>query len=79
MKNSGFLSLGLKDLFKGMIVSILTVVLTGLIASLETGTLPSVHTLKALAITGAGAGLAYLLKNWLTNSNDQLLKKEAKN
>ena len=26
---------------------------------------------------GLGAGLAYLIKNFLTNSNDQFLKKES--
>lgn len=78
MKEKGYLSVGQKDLIKGFIVAILTVMLTGLITSLESGKLPDIATLKTLAITGLSAGLGYVIKNWLTNSQDQFLIKEPK-
>lgn len=70
--------LGKNDLIKGFIVAVLTVVLTGSLTSLQAGILPDIATIKALSITGLGAGVAYILKNLLTNSEDQFLKKEPK-
>lgn len=78
MKDSGFLSLTPKDALKGFIVAFGTVVLSGVVATLETGKIPDLPTLKALAITGLCAGAAYLGKNLFTNSNDQFAKKEPK-
>lgn len=77
-KSAPILSINGKDLLKGFVVSVLTVVVTGLVATMETGELPTWPKLKALLITGLCAGGAYLLKNLFTNSDDKLLKKEAK-
>ena len=70
--------LGKNDLIKGFIVAVLTVVLTGLVTGLQAGVLPDLATVKTLIVTGFGAGVAYILKNLLTNSEDQFLKKEPK-
>jgi hypothetical protein len=51
--------------------------LTGLITTLDSGTLPTLAELKQAGIVGLTAGLSYLLKNLLTNSQDELMKKEA--
>ena len=70
--------LGKNDLIKGFIVAVLTVVLTGSLTSLQAGVLPDLATVKTLIVTGLGAGVAYILKNLLTNSEDKFLKKEPK-
>lgn len=68
--------LGWKDLLKGFILAVITIVLTGVMTSLSTGALPDLPTIKTLALTGLAAGLSYLIKNALTNSNDKFLTKE---
>jgi hypothetical protein len=43
----------------------------------NSGTFPSTwNDLKPIVLAAISAGLAYILKNWLTNSDDQFLKKE---
>jgi hypothetical protein len=73
---SNFLNLDLQDLTKGFVVAFLSAALTGIVAILETSQLPQISDLKAAAIVGLTAGLSYLLKNVLTNSQGQLLKKD---
>jgi hypothetical protein len=73
---SNFLNLDLQDLTKGFVVAFLSAALTGIVAILETSQLPQVSDLKAAAIVGLTAGLSYLLKNVLTNSQGQMLKKD---
>ena len=74
---SNFLRLDTSDLVKGFVVAFLSASLTGLIATLDSGALPSLAELKQAGVVGLTAGLSYLLKNLLTNSQDELLKKEA--
>ena len=78
MKNSNFLSIKSKDLIKGFIVAILSVVAMGIMTSLNSGVLPTMAELKPLALTGAAAGISYLLKNFLTNSEDKFMTGEKK-
>jgi hypothetical protein len=73
---SFFLRLSKNDLFKGFVVAFIAAVGTVLIPMLDAGTLPDLAVLKASVVTGLTAGLAYLLKNLLTNSNGEILKKE---
>lgn len=74
---SSFLKLDTQDLVKGFAVAFLSAALTGLVATLDSGALPTLAELKQAGIVGLTAGLSYLLKNLLTNSQDELLKKEA--
>ncbi len=74
---SSFLNLNTQDLVKGFAVAFLSAALTGLVATLDSGALPSLVELKQAGVVGLTAGLSYLLKNLLTNSQDELLKKEA--
>lgn len=74
---SKFLNLDIKDAINGFVVAFLSAALTGIIATLDSGALPSVAELKSAGVIGLTAGLSYLLKNVLTNSNGELLKKEA--
>lgn len=78
MKTTKFLSVSVHDLVKGFIVSVLTVIVTGLYTSLEGGVLPTPDELKKLALVGLASGIGYILKNLLTNSADQFGKPEPK-
>ena len=74
MMKSEFLKLKKNDLVKGLIVSIMTAVLISLQQMIEVGGLNNVDytTITQMAIT---TGIGYLIKNVLTNHNDQFLKK----
>ena len=74
MMKSEFLKLKKNDLVKGLIVSIMTAVLISLQQMIEVGGLNNVDytTITQIAIT---TGIGYLIKNVLTNHNDQFLKK----
>ena len=72
---STFLSLNSKDFIKGLFIAILTAVITMLYTSIEAGEL--MLNWKAIGMTAISAALAYITKNLLTNSNGQILKKEA--
>ena len=77
MKNANFFSLKAKDFIKGFILAVLSVVAMGVMTSLNSGALPTMAELKPLLITGISAGLAYLVKNLLTNSEDKFMKGES--
>lgn len=68
-----------KDLAKGFVVAILTVVMTGAMTGLTSVPphFPTMPEIQALLLTGLGAGIAYLTKNFFSNSDGQMLKKEA--
>lgn len=74
---SPLFNLNWKDLLKGLIVAVFTAFLTGALSIFQTGNIewtwlfwqPTIYA----SIT---AGIAYLLKNWLTNSEDKFIKKD---
>lgn len=72
--NSTFLSLNKKDFIKGLVVAVLTAVISVLYSTIESGSLE--FNIKSLVISALSAALAYIMKNALTNSEDQFLKKE---
>lgn len=73
---STFLTLNWKDAVKGLVVAVLTATFTAVINILQTGVLPTHEEMGKIGIIALTAGLSYILKNWLTNSNDELLTKE---
>lgn len=73
---SKFLSLDLKDALNGFIVAFLSASLTGIISTLDSGVLPQLPEIKTAAVVGLTAGLSYLLKNLVSNSQGQILKKD---
>ena len=79
MKNeAGLFSLGWKDVVKGFIMAIISALLTGVYTSINAGTFPpDVAGWKSMGIVALGAGVAYILKNWLSNSDGQFMKKES--
>lgn len=81
--NSLFGKLNSSDFLKGLLMTVLTSVLTGVITVLNnylsTGAgLPDVKGWETIGLAGVAAGVAYLLKNLSTNSQGQLLTKEKK-
>lgn len=64
MKDSNFLSLGVKDILRGLLIAVLTPILVLIQQSIEAGNL--VFEWKSLLIAGVGGGLAYLIKNFFT-------------
>lgn len=71
-----FLKLGMPDLLKGVIVAFLTALVTSVYTILQTGVLPTLAELKVAAIAGLTAAVAYLIKNFFTNSEGKFLKRE---
>jgi len=87
MKTSNLYSFSLRDFVKGFILAILTVIASGLYTCLTPSAatelhaaipphLPSFIEIKQFALSGLGAGMIYLLKNFFTNNNDQFLKSD---
>jgi hypothetical protein len=79
MKNSGILKLYWKDAVKALLMVILTAFITALYNAMQIGTIEFTWIFfKPIMFTSLSAGLAYIIKNWLTNSEDQFLKPEKK-
>jgi hypothetical protein len=77
MKSKLF-SIGSSDIVKGLAVTVISMVLTMAGKSIDAGVFPTTWAdWKVILLASVGAGVSYLLKNFLTNSNDQLLKKDA--
>jgi GTPase Era involved in 16S rRNA processing len=73
---STFLSLNTTDFLKGLVIAVLTSVLTIVYTSLQTGSL--VFDWKTIATTALTSAIAYISKNLLTNSKEKFLIKEQK-
>lgn len=71
---STLLNLNVQDLVKGLIVTMLTSVLTIAYNTVSAGSLT--FDWKAIGLTALTSGLAYLMKNLLTNSEGEFLGKE---
>jgi len=72
-----YLSLGKNDIVKGFIMAVLAAIMTAVYASIQSNELLFTWLyFKPIIINAIGAGIAYLLKNFFTNSNDQFFKKE---
>ena len=72
--NSTFLNINLNDLGKGLILAVLTSVLTVIYTTVQAGSLTFNWSL--IATTALTSALSYLLKNLLTNSEGQTFKKD---
>ena len=75
MKSKLF-SVNWKDGIRGLFLSIMTSAGIALQHVLDSGLVPDKASLKTAGIAGVAAGLAYVIKNFLTNSNDEMLKPE---
>lgn len=70
-------ALSIKDGIKGLITAVLTVVVTMLLTLVNTGEFPAtMEQWKPILLGALSTGMAYVLKNFLTNSDDKFLTKE---
>jgi hypothetical protein len=74
---SKLFSLNWKDLLKGVVVTIFTTLTTSLIDILDTLSFPTNEQWKHILVAGLAAGSAYLLKNFMTNSEGHMMSKES--
>jgi hypothetical protein len=72
---STFLTLNSKDFLKGLVVAVLTTVITIVYTSIQAGSLEL--DWKSIGLTALSSALAYIMKNLFTNSTGEMLKKEA--
>jgi hypothetical protein len=72
---SKFFSLNSSDFIKGLVVAVLSAVITLLYSTIQTGTLTI--DWKQIGIVALTSALAYITKNLVTNSDGTLLQKEA--
>ena len=72
-------SISWKDAGKALILIIITTIVTGIYQALQSGTFDLTWVfMKPIVISALGAALAYIIKNFLTNSQDQFLTSEKK-
>lgn len=73
--NSTLFTLDNKDFIKGLLVAILSSVITILYNTIQSGSLT--FDWKAIGTMALTSALGYILKNLLTNSTGEFLKKDA--
>jgi len=73
MKSTLF-SLNTKDFVKGLFVAVFTSVITIVYTSVQAGAFE--FDAKTITTTALTSALAYIMKNFVTNSNDEILKKD---
>ena len=71
-----FLSLNLRDFFKGLVYAVIAAVITWAYEALQNDTLFTPEGLKAGGMVALSAFLAYLINNFFTNSKGEMLTKE---
>lgn len=71
-----FLTLNIRDFLKGLILALITAIITFLSNELSAGSAIDIHLLKRIGIASVIAFLSYLVKNFFTNSKDQILTPE---
>ena len=72
--NSKFLNLDSTDFIKGLIMAVLSTVITVVYQTVEAGSLT--FDWKAIGTMALTSALAYIMKNLFTNSTGQLFGKE---
>lgn len=77
MKFSDFFKLNARDLAKGILLAFITAIVTAVTQTVSNGGLPTLPQLKGAALVGLSAAIAYLIKNLLTNNEDEFFKKDA--
>lgn len=73
---STFLSLNFKDLGRAFLIAFITLLIAGVAVFTQKNELPSMPELLLILKTSAISAGAYVIKNFFTNSEDKLFKKE---
>ena len=79
MQRSKKYSISYRDILHGFLTAFLSASITGLMETLSQGVLPDLEHIKTHALIGLSAGIAYLFKKFMTNSEGKILSKEPKN
>lgn len=75
--NSNFFALNWMDLLKGLLVAVIGAILTGIYEAITAGSLTWTWAFfQPIVLTGVAAGIAYLIKNFLSNSSGEPLRSE---
>jgi uncharacterized membrane protein len=74
---SKFFKLNSRDFTKGLIVAVICTFITGFYQLIANGFVVNWITLKPVVIAAVGAGVSYLTKNLLTNSNGDFMTYES--
>jgi hypothetical protein len=74
MQQSTLFTLNTSDFIKGLLMAVLSTVITIVYQTVEVGSL--VFDWKAIGTMALTSALAYIMKNLFTNSQGQLFKKE---
>jgi hypothetical protein len=69
-------TLDYRDILNGLLIAFLAAMIDGIIKILNSGAVFDWPHLKPVVIAGISAALSYLLKSLMTNSRNQLLRKE---
>lgn len=75
--STGLFSLSWKDAGKAILMAFLGTFVAAVYQGFAAGAFPTAHELGTAAIAGVGSALAYIIKNFFTNSNDQFATKES--
>jgi len=76
---SQLLKINLADVGKALLIAFLTAFIGSIYVAFQAGHFPTLQELGQAAMAGISAALAYLIKNFFTNSQNQLLKPEPDN
>lgn len=68
METSQLFTLSMRDFAKSLVVAVITAFLTSILAMVQSGAIPSIDNLQQAAMAAVTAGISYLIKNFLTNS-----------
>jgi hypothetical protein len=69
-------TLDIRDILNGLLIAFLAALIDGIIKMLDAGVVFDWPHLKPVIIAGISAALSYLLKSIMTNSRNQLFRKE---
>jgi hypothetical protein len=75
MKSKLF-KLNVRDIVRAVVMAFITALLTGTYKIIQTGATLDWVTFRPVVMASFAAAIAYLLKNVLTNSNDEMFTKE---
>ena len=72
-------SVNYRDIIHGFVTAFIAASSAGLLTIISSGTLPTFDELKTHVVIGLSGGFAYLLKKFLSNSDNKILGKESEN
>lgn len=74
MKQQGLFSVNLQDGFKAVLMTVLTTLITSVYPIISAGGFPTWIEFRPYLITSISAGIAYVIKNFLSNNNGKFAK-----